>query len=222
MSEELFYSIIHQLSEIDYQYTVCFNLNNEPLLDKRIIEFIQNARKTLPKAFFTMYSNGSLFTEKHLEGILPSISILYIDNYHNDRIFTEPIKKILSFIEKNPEHSEKLEINIVRKDAIRTTRGGLAGNRSRVYFLRSLCIYPFTQMNVRPDGKVSLCCNDALGKYTLGDLNKNSLLEIWGGEKYWDIRNKMLKGRHCLPMCKQCDVFLLFPQTLYSLKKLFS
>lgn len=39
-------------------------------------------------------------------------------------------------------------------------------------------------------------------------------------EKYWDMRNKMLKGRDFLPMCKQCDVFLLFPQTSYSLKKI--
>ena len=169
-----------------------------------------------------MYSNGSLFSEKHLEGILPSINRLHIDNYHNDRIFTEPVKKILSFIEKNPEFSEKLEINIVRKDAIRTTRAGLAANRSRVYFLRSPCIYPFSQINIRPDGKVSLCCNDALGKYTLGDLKENTLLEIWEGKRYLDIRNRMLKGRHCLPMCKQCDVFLLFPKILYSLKKFFS
>lgn len=27
-------------------------------------------------------------------------------------------------------------------------------------------------MVVRPDGKVSLCCNDALGTMTLGDLTK--------------------------------------------------
>lgn len=221
MSEELFYSIIYQLSAIDYQNTVCFNLNNEPLLDKRITEFIQNAREKLPKAHFIMYSNGSLFSEKHLEGILPSINTLYIDNYHNDRVLTEPVKKILQFIEKNPQYSKKLVINIIRKDAIRTTRGGLAGNRSRVYFLRSSCSYPFTQMNIRPDGKVSLCCNDALGKFTLGDLKEQSLLEIWNGEKFWDIRKRMLKGRHCISMCQQCDVFLYFPSILYSLKTKF-
>lgn len=221
MNEELFYSIIDQLSAIDYHHVVCFNLNNEPLLDKRIVEFIQRAREKLPNATFIMYSNGSLFTEQHLEEIFPSINMLYIDNYHNDRIINEPVKKILQFVEDHPEYSEKLVINIIRKDAIRTTRGGLAKNRTKVYFLHSPCSYPFNQLNIRPDGKVSLCCNDALGKYTLGDCNTQTLLEIWDGEKFREIRKKMVKGRDCIPMCRQCDVLLYFPQILYSLKHLF-
>ena len=40
MDENLFLSIISQLSTICYCGTVCFNINNEPLLDRRIPDFI--------------------------------------------------------------------------------------------------------------------------------------------------------------------------------------
>lgn len=59
---------------------------------------------------------------------------------------------------------------------------------------------------IRPDGKISLCCNDALGKYTLGDVNNQSIDEIWNSEEYQKIRNEMLyNGRKNLLLCKNCD-----------------
>lgn len=64
-------------------------------------------------------------------------------------------------------------------------------------------------MIVRPDGKVSLCCNDPLGKYSLGDLNEQSIKEVWYGEQYNTIRNKIISGRKNLDKCNRCDVFLI-------------
>lgn len=65
---------------------------------------------------------------------------------------------------------------------------------------------PFQQFNIRPDGKVSLCCNDALGIYTLGDTNINSIKEIWYSEEYMNIRREMKKhGRKKLNLCSKCD-----------------
>lgn len=59
---------------------------------------------------------------------------------------------------------------------------------------------------MRPDGKISLCCNDALGLYTLGDLNKQSIQEIWYSDEYMRIRREMkVNGRRNLKLCKNCD-----------------
>ena len=38
------------------------------------------------------------------------------------------------------------------------------------------CVLPFKQMIIKPDGKVSLCYSDSLGKNILGDLTKNSVV----------------------------------------------
>lgn len=67
-------------------------------------------------------------------------------------------------------------------------------------------MYPFEQVVIRPDGKISLCCNDATGKVTMGDLTKDTLLTIWRGEKYQSIRKTMLQNRSLNPLCKDCDV----------------
>ncbi len=60
-------------------------------------------------------------------------------------------------------------------------------------------------MVIRPDGKVSLCCNDALGQMTLGDVNEKSLQEIWFSNEYSLIREKTVKGRNNIELCSICD-----------------
>ncbi|MDR1701496.1 MAG: SPASM domain-containing protein, partial [Sporomusaceae bacterium] len=67
------------------------------------------------------------------------------------------------------------------------------------------CLLPFHQMVIRPDGKVSLCCNDALGKMTLGDLTQESIENIWHSQEYVTVRAKLTQGRQHLELCKHCD-----------------
>lgn len=62
-------------------------------------------------------------------------------------------------------------------------------------------------MIIRPTGKISLCCNDALGEYTLGDASKEKLIDIWYGEKYKMVRNALYEGRENWGHCKFCDTF---------------
>lgn len=67
------------------------------------------------------------------------------------------------------------------------------------------CIYPYRQMVIRPDGKVSLCCNDALGKVTVGDIKTQSILEVWNSSKYREIRRRISLGRGHYQPCEKCD-----------------
>ena len=65
-------------------------------------------------------------------------------------------------------------------------------------------------MVVRPDGKVSLCCNDPLGRETMGDLNEQSIIDVWFGEKYTKTRELITKGPGYIAKCAKCDTFYLF------------
>ena len=60
-------------------------------------------------------------------------------------------------------------------------------------------------MVVRPDGKLSLCCNDALGQETLGDLSAQSVREVWNDHRRRTVQDLMLKGRDKLDLCRHCD-----------------
>lgn len=51
-----------------------------------------------------------------------------------------------------------------------------------------------------------MCCNDALGKYTMGDLSAQSINEAWNSEEYKKVRREMLTtGRKNLLLCRECD-----------------
>ena len=72
-----------------------------------------------------------------------------------------------------------------------------------------------------------MCCNDAMGQYTLGDLQKETLKEIWYSEQYSSIRKKFFEqGRKSIDICKYCDNFggtgingvknIVFPKSQYT------
>jgi len=54
------------------------------------------------------------------------------------------------------------------------------------------------------DGKVVPCCFDKDAHHVLGDLNKNSLRDIWFGDKYHAFRSSLIKSRDQIDICKNC------------------
>ena len=41
----------------------------------------------------------------------------------------------------------------------------------------------------------------------MGDLTKQTITEVWEGQKYQDVRHELISGRASLKMCKKCDMF---------------
>lgn len=60
------------------------------------------------------------------------------------------------------------------------------------------------------DGRVSLCCVDFDGKLILGDLTRESILEVWNNRRYEELRRAHLSlDKNCLPaICSNCDLWL--------------
>lgn len=133
---------------------------------------------------------------------------LIIDNYNQELQLIPNCKKIKEYCLKNPELIKRVTIVLRKPIEILTTRGGEAPNRQeKESYEDTTCINPFTQMIIRPDGKVSLCCNDPLGRNTMGDLNINSLQEVWYGQEFQNVRKALINGRQHIEQCKYCDVF---------------
>jgi organic radical activating enzyme len=70
----------------------------------------------------------------------------------------------------------------------------------------SFCVFPFTQVNIRNDGKVRICCR--MGEY-VGDQNSqwtiysHSISEIWNSEYMRNVRKRMIEGKR-IKACTQC------------------
>lgn len=210
MPRELFEKIIGQLEELQYSGRLTTFSNNEPLLDERIIEFNRYAKEHLPKARIHMYTNGTLFTLDKFKELVEVLDELIIDNYNQELQLIKPVKEIVDYCEAHPELELNKKVTVVlrKPHEILTSRGGNAPNRKElVEYPDDRCLLPYKQMIVRPTGEVSLCCNDALGKWTLGDLTKESITDVWYGTKFTKVREALYKGRQNCGDCKYCDTF---------------
>ena len=66
----------------------------------------------------------------------------------------------------------------------------------------SFCMYPWTHLHAYPDSSVHLCCMSEMDM-PVGNLNDNTLEEIWHSEHMVNIRNRMIDGLHN-PECVKC------------------
>ena len=208
MEQSLFSSIIEQLALINYTGEIALYSNNEPLLDKRIFNFLKLATEKLPNATHYLYTNGTLLTTDKFISLMKYLDFLIIDNYNDNLQLIKPVKDIYDLI-KSRKYNNRVIILLRKQNELLCNRAGSTENReitSRK--VSSSCMYPFQQMVVRPDGKVSLCCNDSLGQMTLGDLTQNSITEVWNNNKFAKIRSAMSYGRQNIKLCANCDTIV--------------
>lgn len=64
--------------------------------------------------------------------------------------------------------------------------------RSTNYFP---CFNIYHEMAIAWNGKVISCCRDLEGLTILGDVRQNSIQEIWNGEAFVNLRNKLINGQ---------------------------
>ncbi|WP_313070483.1 SPASM domain-containing protein [Lacrimispora sp.] len=210
MDNLLFEKIINQLAEINYCGKIALFSNNEPFLDPNIIDRHKYTREKLPHARIHLFTNGTLLDLENFTNVMKYLDELIIDNYQQELKLIKPCKEIQSYCEQHPELKSKVTIVLRKPHEILSSRGGDAPNREKVcMYPEAKCVLPFKQMIIRPDGKVSLCCNDPLGKNTLGDASKDPLLEIWNNDRYKMIRQCLYNGREHWNHCKYCDTFNL-------------
>jgi radical SAM protein with 4Fe4S-binding SPASM domain len=205
MEKALLEKIINELAAINYAGQLSLYSNNEPFLDERIEDFTEFARLKLPLAYISIFTNGTLLTLERFSKIIPFLDNLIIDNYNNQLKMNKTTQIIHNYCQKHPEFDKKVRIDFININAIRETRAGQAPNNQRKITLNTSCLLPYNQLVIRPDGKISLCCQDALGKYTLGNLNQQSILAAWHSPEYTNIRQALKQGRKALELCQYCD-----------------
>jgi MoaA/NifB/PqqE/SkfB family radical SAM enzyme len=74
--------------------------------------------------------------------------------------------------------------------------------------LNGRCLYPFLQARVSFSGKVYFC---PFIRVEVGDLTTSSLEEIWNGERYVEMRKRLLDNG-IFPVCRRCCKVELAPE----------
>lgn len=81
------------------------------------------------------------------------------------------------------------------------------GNYGQKVEMRKVCPYIFYILVVNSDGTASTCVGDWKHKQILGNVSKESIMDIWRGneiKKYWIEHLKF--NKNIFPMCSKCKV----------------
>lgn len=222
MSDELLEKIARELHERQYKGLLALFSNNEPLMDKRIVDICWLFRNEVPHAYIYISTNGILLTSEIYTRLFDAgLDQMTINNYDDGLELIGPVKAMAGFMNSARDsriagYVKKTKIVMRKKNEILSNRAGCAPNkdenfdRSYTRYSSSSCTLPFIQVVIRPSGQVSLCCQDALGMVTLGNVNNQSIRGIWNSQEFNDVRNRLSKyGRKAVPLCSVCDVALL-------------
>jgi len=226
MTFDLYNKLIEELVQMHFTGRVAYHVANDPLVFADLEHFVAHARAKLPQCWIQIMTNGIALTPKRGAALLESgMDELYINFYRTSRtqkLYPNAAKFITDVLEKrfpnkkgavytSNDGKSRLKFTLVPRWAKETlwSRGGSSPNKpaddARV---RGFCLYPWTQLNISTDGLVSKCCADICFTDAMGDLTEKSIVEVWHGEQFTDVRKKLMLGaRRALQGCCECDYF---------------
>jgi len=214
MPEETVLSIIDQSIEMGFKGDVGFDFYNESTMDDRLLFFINYVRdKKLP---VTLVTNGDLLMvkKKYAYELLHSSTNVFISLYDYEDLEgrNQLIEKWTKFI-----NDLKIPITKVNFKGNYFEFGNRAGSIERCDLynykkelddkvpIKAACKKFLSKLNIRYDGEVAICCEDALVKCSLGNVNRYSVSDIWLGERRLQIAKQLALGnREKVSPCNMC------------------
>lgn len=76
---------------------------------------------------------------------------------------------------------------------------------SKLKCKENICVRPFRKLQINWNGYVNLCCEEWLYGAIMGDLNKNSIVDIWNGKKFFKYRQLLQYSNRSMYPCNVCN-----------------
>ncbi len=198
----------------------------EPLCDPQFMERLEFARKAMPKVSLEFYTNGTLLTEPLIDrmalmnNLRVNVSLnggpetrkrlMGLDDYWR-------VVRMLRYMREKgisnrasmvyyPEITRKEVDDFVDAGGFAIQYQSWAGKQYPYERRRwTSCQRAMNHMYIRFNGQATLCCFDMFGTVPLGDLNTQTIQEVWQGEchKEYVLKHKAGKGQE-LALCESC------------------
>jgi len=190
--------------------------NGEPLLYPRFGE----AAKLFDKQIKNIVTNGKLLVEK-AEEIIDNLDTIAVSIIENDDEADEQYEILKKFLEikgdrkpytvlrlngdVDPERYEALGLTIVSR-TIHSPMGSFNYRKSPTIPEVGMCLDFLNHLAINKDGDVSICVRfDPKRLGVLGNVNEESLSDIWNGEKRMKWKELHMQGRRKeIPLCAYC------------------
>lgn len=203
MKKELFSKIIDQLAKIGFRGKLAFDFYNEPTLSPNFYNFMREAKDKLPGVFIEIYSNGTKITKvEDVKKLLSSGVDKFIVTKH------EGIKELrLEGLVNELNPTERDYFVIREHEELRlSNRGGILTSIYDGGTLASPCQIPSLITTITLEGNVLPCFEDFNQKNVMGNVNNESILDIWNKEIYREFRENLKNGhREKYDICRNCN-----------------
>ena len=214
IKKELHDKICKELSQYDYSGIVVYSGFNEPLINKACFENIARTRKYLPNAKIELITNGDVLNLMKLKKLFISgLSTILISVYDGpedmvkfQKLCEEAKLDKRQFVIRNRYLPPEEDYGITMSN-----RGGQMENathsiNSLKKSIKQPCYYPSYNLFIDYNGDVLMCSHDWGKKNILGNLNTNTIQDIWMSENAKKSRLNLANAERGFSPCNVCDV----------------
>lgn len=198
---DLYKKLLASLKEIDYDGIFCFHRYNEPLLTSKAEEYFELANKYIPLAETRLYTNGMYLTKDRLESIqnVGGIKTIIVTEQSPEKSFIDRLTDIDENLLKGIYIRKAADMNLVN-------RGGLLKGQKELTEKNIPCDMPARNLVFDSYGKTIFCPDDYYKSVVVGDLTKQTPIEIVESEKFQTISKALLNGeRDIFDVCRNCN-----------------
>jgi radical SAM protein with 4Fe4S-binding SPASM domain len=214
IDEKLHQKIFDELFLYDYSGTVLYSGYVEPLLHKRIYKDIEYVRNRLPNVNIELVTNGDVLNNKRIlklyEAGLNMLLISVYDGPDEARNFESMMEGLKiskeKYVIRNRYYGEDKDFGIT----LSNRAGNLINSKYKILPpkqpLKLKCNYPSYNFFIDYNGDVQMCSHDWGKKMIMGNINLNSIREIWTSKKFDLIRKRLNNSDRNFSPCNLCDV----------------
>jgi radical SAM protein with 4Fe4S-binding SPASM domain len=198
MDWSLFELLVRQLEEVGFDGVLCFHFYAEPLLNRRLGEYVAHAKRHLPAASCIIYSNGDYLTaERHRKLTAAGVSLFFVTRH--DNLIPDSLAPVLS--EPNVLLDTRAEMTF-------NSRAGLLGPPVDPRVRTLPCIYTSETLIVTIDGNVLPCSCDFREMIRFGNIRDLHIRDIYASDACRRFRQDLLAGRREeYALCRDCDFY---------------
>jgi MoaA/NifB/PqqE/SkfB family radical SAM enzyme len=199
MSQETFTATLLRLKEMNWTGPVGYAHYNEPLLDKRLPEFVRQTKAILPKSMPRLFTNGDCLTPALAKELIDAGIVNFCITRH-DHGFEKWNAKVLPIAQMFPGYFTLAELHSIPV----SNRGGLVVDPALTIQKMDKCEDPEASLHISTKGDCMLCGCDYNHEHTYGNIHQKGILEIWRGKEFKRVRDEVLRGKPRLNICKGC------------------
>ena len=230
MDWSIYLSVLRSLSRHQYKGWLCFHNYNEPLANPRLVREVAVAKRLLPMAHFSVYTNGDFLTNELFNALLSvGLTEMRITVYPRSPstdspshaglwqwLEARPFLKIRGFRQVSVRQGLALvtdcpmSVIIISPDVTRYyDRGGTLPALS-IKNRSAPCLLTSRSQSIDHRGDIKMCCNIVTGhqahrRYFYGNAQEHDPIEVWNSTRYSDIRARHRRADWIdSPICATC------------------